>query len=112
MNTLSFVPSVILHSLQKDPVRDGEDKGEKPHCEAADLNDPGIPAGVHLGSMDDRQVAVQTDTGQEKDPTVEVNLRVQRNQPKRSEKSLHCAFTILHFVAEFKCIFPAAHLLP
>lgn len=73
-HTVCFESPVIPHRLQKDQVRDGEEEGENPHCHAADLNHPGLPAGVHLGSMDDRQVAVQTDAGQKKDPTVEVNL--------------------------------------
>lgn len=89
MNTLGSVSSDILRSLQKDPVMDGEEKGEKPHCQAADLNDPGLPAGVHMGSMDNRQVTVQTDAGQEKDPTVEVNLRVQRKVKNIFANTMH-----------------------
>lgn len=78
MNALCFVSPYILQSLQKDPVRDGEEQGEEPHYHAADVDDPGVPAGVHLGGVDDGQVAVQTDAGQEEDPTVEVDLKEQK----------------------------------
>lgn len=72
-NTLYSLSSDTLHSLQKDPVGDREDQREEPDCQAAHMNHPGLPAGVHLGRMDDGQVAVQTDAGQQEDPTVEVD---------------------------------------
>lgn len=79
-NTLcSVVSPGILNSMGKDPVREGEQQREDPHRQAADVNHPGVPAGVHLGRVDDGQVAVQTDARQQEDPTVEVDLGVKIN---------------------------------
>ena len=74
-----MVSSVILHSLQEDPVRDGEDQGEAPHSKAAGVNHPWLSTGVHLCGVNDGQVAVHTDAGQQKDPTVEVELREKKS---------------------------------
>lgn len=87
MNTLRFLSSFIRQSLQKDPVRDGEEHREEPHYQAANVNDQGVPAGVHLGGVDDGQVAVQTDAGQEEDPAVEVDLKEQKKSAKDKWKN-------------------------
>ncbi|KAF3839319.1 hypothetical protein F7725_018036 [Dissostichus mawsoni] len=65
-NTLCSVASpVILNSIVKDPVREREQQREDPHRQAADVNHPGVPAGVHLGRVDDgqRQCQQQQDVG-------------------------------------------------
>ena len=75
MNALYSVPHPLAgHGPQEDPVRDGEEQGEEPHGQAAGLHHPGLPAGVHVCSVDDGEVAVQADAGQQEDPAVEVDL--------------------------------------
>lgn len=114
-NTLFCVSSVVIHSLQKHPVRDGEEQGEEPHCQAAALHHPWLLTGIHLGGMDDGQVAVQTDAGQQEDPTVEVNLGVRLGQ-RNELKPLYISVLNIQVLSCNKgssgASFPSAHLLP
>lgn len=52
-SALYTVPSVVFQGLKEDPVRDGKQRGKNPHPQAADVNHPRVPAGVHLGGVDD-----------------------------------------------------------
>lgn len=74
-SALCFVASHVLQGLQEDPIGDGEQQGEKPHSKAADVNHPGVPAGVHLGGVDDGHVAVQADADQQENAAVKIDLR-------------------------------------
>ncbi len=59
--------------------------------------------------MDNGQVAVQADAGQEEDPTVEVDLRIQRIQSKISLFT-NTAYVQSHTLVQ--TVFDLAHLLP
>lgn len=59
--------------------------------------------------MDDRQVAVQADAGQEKDAAVKVDLRAQVESMKDKKQLFPVA---MRCVAELWCIILAAQPLP
>lgn len=63
-----------MDGIQEDPVRDGEQYGDEPHRAAARLDDPRGSAREHRRGMNNGQIAVQADAGQQEDATVEVYL--------------------------------------
>ena len=77
IHALCLIPSGIERNCKVQPVGNGEQDADEPHGQAADLHHPRILPGVHLHRVNDGHVAVDTDAGQEKDPTVEVDLYTQ-----------------------------------
>lgn len=74
MNTRCFVLRWVFPGHHEKPVRDGEDQGDEPDQQAADVSEPRSLLGVQLGGVNDGQVAIQNDAKEQKDPTVEVDL--------------------------------------